>query len=89
MCYLTCGVDLLKTCLSQMISTFTSEQTFFICRQRLGTFEQCPRSAAWTPAVRQPVKLQKEAIQALLAIQYTACVSQKTVEAEINGFIWR
>lgn len=68
MCYLMCGVDLLKTCLSKMISTFTSEQTFFICRQRLGTFGQCPRSAAWTPAVRQPVKLQKEAIQTLLAI---------------------
>lgn len=67
MCYLMCGVDLLRTCLSEMISTFTSEQTLCICRQRLGTFEQCPRSAAWTPAVRQPVKLQKEAIQASLA----------------------
>lgn len=28
-CYLMCGVDLLGTCLSKMISTFTSEQTFF------------------------------------------------------------
>lgn len=65
---LTRQCDFVRTCLSKILSTFTSEQTFSVCRQRLGTLGKCSNPAAWTPAVWEAVELQKELFQAWLAM---------------------